>query len=85
MGLKDARPHDFRRTGDTKLGELGFTRFVRDRVLGHVDPSVGGRHYDRYDYLPEKRAALEAWGSLLSEIITGQAAPSNVVRLPSAS
>ncbi len=81
LGLENVRPHDFRRTVDTKLGELGFSRFVRDRVLGHVDPSVGGRHYDRYDYLTEKRAALEAWGDMLTEITTGRAAASNVVRL----
>lgn len=85
MGLKDVRPHDFRRTVDTKLGELGFSRFVRDRILGHVDPSVGGRHYDRYDYLPEKRAALEAWGTMLTEITIGAAPPSNVVKLQPAS
>lgn len=81
LGLENVRPHDFRRTVDTKLGELGFSRFIRDRVLGHVDPSVGGRHYDRYDYLPEKRAALEAWGNVLAEITTGEASPSNVVKL----
>lgn len=85
LGLKDIRPHDFRRTVDTKLGELGFSRFVRDRVLGHVDASVGGRHYDRHDYLLEKRAALEAWGDMLTEITTGQAAGSNVVKLQPAS
>ncbi len=81
LGLKNVRPHDFRRTVDTKLGELGFSRFVRDRVLGHVDASVGGRHYDRYDYLPEKRAALDEWGSMLEAITTGHAPALNVVRL----
>jgi hypothetical protein len=41
--------------------------------LNHVEPGVG-RVYDRYEYLREKRAALEAWGVRLEEIISGKKA-----------
>lgn len=34
-----------------------------ERVLGHVVQGVAGT-YNRYSYLDEKRAALEAWGQL---------------------
>ena len=55
------------------MTELGFTRFIADRVLNHAEPGVG-RVYDRYEYLREKRQALEAWAVRLEEIITGRKA-----------
>jgi integrase len=66
-------PHDLRRTAATRMTELGFTRFIVDRILNHVEPGVG-RVYDRYEYLREKRAALEAWALRLEEIVTGRKA-----------
>jgi integrase len=66
-------PHDLRRTVATRMTELGFTRFIADRVLNHAEPGVG-RVYDRYEYLREKRQALEAWAARLEEIITGRKA-----------
>jgi len=64
-------PHDLRRTGFTGITELGFTRFIADRVTNHTEAGVG-RVYDRYEYLREKRAALEAWGARLNEILAGR-------------
>jgi integrase len=66
-------PHDLRRTAATRMTERGFPRFIVDRLLNHVEPGVG-RVYDRYEYLREKRAALEAWALRLEEIITGRKA-----------
>ena len=63
-------PHDLRRTAATRMTELGFTALV-DRVLNHVERGVG-RFYDRYEYLREKRAALEAWAHRLEAIVTGR-------------
>ena len=40
-------------------------------MLNHAEPGVGGV-YDRYEYLREKREALEAWAVRLEEIITGR-------------
>ena len=65
--------HDLRRTVETRLASLGIGREVRDRVLNHRDASVSGTHYNRHDYLAEKRAALEAWASLLDGIVSGKA------------
>ena len=61
-------PHDLRRTAATHLGRLGVSRFIQDRVLNHVDGSISGV-YDRYGYLPEKKAALDRWSTELSSII----------------
>jgi hypothetical protein len=50
------------------MTELGFTRFVVDRLLNHTEPGVGSV-YDRYEYLREKRQALEVWAAHLREIV----------------
>ena len=65
--------HDLRRTVGTGLGKLGILRFVIARVLNHADRTVTG-FYDRYEYLAEKRHALEAWGQYLENLIAPQAA-----------
>lgn len=62
-------PHDLRRTFKTLGGELGISKEFRDRVQGHIDSDTSSRHYDRYDYLPEKREALEKWCSKISEVV----------------
>lgn len=61
-------PHDLRRTVGTGLGRLGFSRFIQDKVLAHKDRTIGGI-YDRYEYLDEKRLALEAWADHLVALI----------------
>lgn len=73
--------HDIRRTVGTRLSALGFNRLVIDKVLNHKDTSVGGI-YDRHSYDREKRQALEAWAQELDRLVTGKAAPSNVLPLP---
>ena len=56
-------PHDLRRTCETGMARLRVPKEVRDRVLNHVDGSVGGRHYNVHDYADEKREALEKWSA----------------------
>jgi integrase len=59
--------HDIRRTGRTLLARAGVSRDIAERVLGHVLPGIE-RTYNLYDYLPEKRAALEVLASELEKI-----------------
>jgi integrase len=83
-GLTDLEPwtiHDLRRTLGTGLGKLGVSRFIISRVLNHADRTVTGI-YDRYEYLDEKRHALEAWGQYLENLIAPSGA--NVVPLRAA-
>ena len=54
-------PHDLRRTVATRLAAAGTPGEDVSAVLGHVRRDVTGRHYDKYDRLPEKRRALEVW------------------------
>ncbi|MEZ9539693.1 tyrosine-type recombinase/integrase [Shewanella sp. 10N.286.51.B8] len=56
---------DIRRTCKTLMGELGIAKDVRDRLQNHALNDVSSKHYDRYDYLPEKREALRKWESKL--------------------
>ncbi|MFA0068465.1 tyrosine-type recombinase/integrase [Vibrio breoganii] len=58
-------PRDFRRTFKTLGGELGLSKEIRDRIQGHALNDVSTKHYDRYDYLQEKRDALKVWEAAL--------------------
>jgi hypothetical protein len=40
-----------------------------------------GSSFDRNEYLSDKRRALEAWTSLLAEIVAGSPRASNVIKL----
>ncbi|MBY0298075.1 MAG: site-specific integrase [Methylobacterium sp.] len=62
-------PHDFRRTVATGLGRLGIPREDRKAVLAHVEDDVHARHYDQYERLKEKRAALDTWANHVSAVV----------------
>ena len=62
---------------------VGIPRFIVSQVIAHAGDTGGaaavtGRHYDRNDYLSDKRRALDAWASLLSEIVSGEQRSDNV-------
>jgi integrase len=58
---KPPTPHDLRRTCATQAA-LGVLREDRMAVLDHAQPGVHSKHYDHYERLAEKRAALAVWG-----------------------
>ncbi len=61
---------DIRRTAETMLQRLGVDKEVRAHVLSHGRTrGVQGKHYERYDFLPEKRVALEKWSDYLQRVI----------------
>ncbi|GAA4411018.1 site-specific integrase [Quisquiliibacterium transsilvanicum] len=57
---------DLRRTCETQLAKLGISKDLRAQVQSHGLGGVQARHYDRYDYMDEKSAALTAWASWLT-------------------
>lgn len=76
LRLEDMRPHDLRRTGATNMtGEhIGIPRFIVSLVLNHASDTGGSRVtgiYDRNEYTPQKRRALDAWAAYLLQI-TGE-------------
>jgi integrase len=75
------RLHDLRRTAATRMGKPSVDRLHISKVLNHSEKGVTGQVYDLYEYLPEKRRALERWGARLSAIVEGGDA-GNIVHLP---
>jgi integrase len=73
--------HDLRRTTATGMARLNFPPHVVDKVLNHVSGTIRGvaAVYNRFEYLEERRAALEAWGRYVENLVSPAA--SNVIAL----
>jgi integrase len=71
---------DVRRTVRTRLREMGVSQDVSEAILSHALPRLI-RTYDRYEPVPEMRAALEAWSARLEGIVTGDSRRAVVVPL----
>jgi integrase len=54
-------PRDIRRTCKTLMGSIRISKETRDRIQNHAFQDVSSKHYDKWQYLPEKREALEDW------------------------
>ena len=52
----------------------GIDKSIMDKIQNHSDTDTSSIHYDRYDYLKEKRAAIEVWNDYLKTIIEGETA-----------
>lgn len=63
--------HDFRRTARSHLAALGVQPHIAERCLNHKLKGVEGI-YDRHDYFEERKAALNAWANLLTQLETGE-------------
>lgn len=55
--------HDFRRTGVSKLADLGVDSIVADKLLAHKPTRLAGvaSVYQRHEFRDERKRALEAW------------------------
>jgi hypothetical protein len=49
------------------MGALGVSKSIRDILQNHALQDVSSKHYDKHNYLAEKRIALESWESFLQE------------------
>jgi len=67
--------HDLRRTCRSLLASLGVSGHVAERCLNHKLKNVEGI-YDRYDYLPERKEALQKLADLVAPMINPT--PNNV-------
>jgi integrase len=74
--------HDLRRTAATMMGGLGIGEIVISRILNHAAAGVTARHYNHYEYVTEKRHALDVWASHLGRLIAP--ADDNVIELAAA-
>ena len=65
-------PRDLRRTWKTLAGRAGIAKDDRDKLQNHLDGTVSSRHYDRYDSLRERRAAMTKWNEYLLRVLAGE-------------
>jgi integrase len=81
--------HDIRRSVATGMASIGILPAVIEKVLNHTGGQFSGVAgiYNRHDYLPEKREALERWADHLMKIVDGEAQQkpetSNVIAIKS--
>lgn len=87
LKIEDANLHDLRRTGASAMASerLLVAPIVISRALNHTTDSGGGaavtaRHYAIHDYAKEKRAALNAWATLLGVVVEGRASNVTPIR-----
>ncbi|QZA80694.1 tyrosine-type recombinase/integrase [Deefgea piscis] len=70
------RGGDIRRTVETHLAARGVSSDLRAQLQSHGLGGIQSRHYDKYDYLEEKRTVLSNWEVYLTELYVG-----NVINL----
>ena len=73
------RLHDVRTLLNNHLNRLGVPSEIRSHVLSHTGDmhrTLADRVYNEYDFLPEKRRALELWECRLLAIVEGREIPS---------
>jgi len=65
-GVTGWRLHDLRRTIVSGMARLGVAPHVADRVLNHTAGTIKGvaAVYQRYEFLPERKKALDLWASM---------------------
>lgn len=78
--VSNLRLYDLRRTAASHMTGMGISRLTVQKLLNQAERDVTAV-YDRHSYDPEKRAALEAWGRRLAEIVSGDRHGAEVVRL----
>lgn len=61
---------DLRRTWKSRAGELGISKEVRDLIQQHTNGDTGSKHYDRGDYVPMMREAMNKYGDWLLTVIS---------------
>ena len=59
---------DLRRTCETLLASRGVNTDVRAQIQSHGLGGVQNRHYNRHDYMTEKRNVLTTWGAWLASL-----------------
>lgn len=62
--------HDLRRTGKTKLQELGISNHISEQCLNHTVKGIE-KVYGQYNFLEERAAALQTWANYLESCEAG--------------
>jgi integrase len=75
LGIAKWKPHDLRRTVTTLMSDkLGISDMDIGHVLNHrstTKTTVTSVHYNKNQFIKEKRATLEKWATLLMKTVAG--------------
>jgi integrase len=61
---------DLRRTWKTLAGMAGVSKEIRDRIQNHALQDVSSKSYDRWTYMPEKRAGMAKWDKFVRALLS---------------
>lgn len=64
-----ATNRDLRRTFKTLAGKAGVPKEIRDRLQNHALQDVSSKHYDRWNYMVEKRAGMAKWDKFVRAML----------------
>jgi len=67
-GLPRWTPHDLRRTARTNMSKCRIPSEHSEAVIAHAKPGIQ-KVYDKYEYIEEKKEALQRWEALLLDIL----------------
>jgi integrase len=81
-GVTDWVLHDLRRTTVSGMARLGVPPHVADRILNHTSGTISGvaAIYQRYEFMTERKQALELWGRHVGDLLAAADAD-NVIPL----
>lgn len=69
VGAEYFQPRDLRRTWKSRTHDAGVDRYTRDLIQQHAMGDTGSRHYDRADYMAQKRDAMAKWNAWLENCL----------------
>jgi integrase len=67
--IPHATNRDLRRTFKTLAGKAGVAKEIRDRLQNHALQDVSSKHYDRWNYMVEKRAGMAKWDKFVRAML----------------
>ena len=68
--IPDVTNRDLRRTWKTLAGKAGVPKEIRDRIQNHALQDVSSKNYDRWTYMPEKRAGMKQWDKFVTALLS---------------
>ena len=70
VGKEEATIHGFRASARTLLNEtLGYRSELCEMQIAHVQRDPNGRAYNRTQFLPERKAMMQAWSDYLDGLV----------------
>jgi integrase len=75
-----ATNRDLRRTFKTLAGKAGVPKEIRDRLQNHALQDVSSKNYDRWSYMPEKRAGMARWDRFVRALLSKKKSNSTLMK-----